>query len=274
MTSAGQHTAQTWQAEGCTLVRFDLVPGVPLALNSVLHDEVQILAFEGSAWTSRQNGRHYSESAGCVVLREAGQVYSTRMDHIDASGSVCREIRIPVACVDRLREYLRGYVPAIDFRHPVLTAPHLAQQLSATHAAMTSQDPLAASSALTDLIVALAATTAGLAPRLPKQVCSRRNRQIIDYLRAHFDQKIGLAELAELTQMNPYVLLRQFRAEIGVSPHAYLQAWRLCRARALMSEGIPLAEVAVMCGYTDQSHFTRQFKQRFGLTPRQYPRAA
>jgi len=53
-------------------------------------------------------------------------------------------------------------------------------------------------------------------------------------------------------------------------PHAYLNQVRLAKAKRLITEGMPLAIVAVEVGFADQSHFTRHFLKTYGVTPSEY----
>jgi AraC-like DNA-binding protein len=261
-----------WQAEGCHFQRVDLAPGKPLEFNKVVHDEIVILAFSGSVWRSTQHGRTYLETPDCVVIRDAGQVFSTTMTQIDSgSGSVCREVHIPPARLRELYDRSENSLPRLDFSRPVLQSKWLAQLLFRTHALFEAGGcTLEATSYLAWLIGALARETSGQAIKPVRKAGTRRSQLVIEYLRAHFDQKITLQALAKLTDANPYVLLRQFRSEIGVTPHDYLQAYRVYRAKQFMQNGIPLADVALLCGFSDQSHFNRQFKQRLGITPRRF----
>lgn len=73
--------------------------------------------------------------------------------------------------------------------------------------------------------------------------------------------------------MNKYHLLRAFRAETGLPPHAYLLHARIGRARSLIARGMSALEVAFETGFADQAHFTRTFKRLVGLTPGHYQRA-
>ncbi|MEZ4860103.1 MAG: AraC family transcriptional regulator [Caldilineaceae bacterium] len=98
-------------------------------------------------------------------------------------------------------------------------------------------------------------------------VAIRRARHHIDEC---FDQGVTLTQLAEQVALSPYYLLRAFRAEIGMPPHAYLESVRVRHAQRLIESGIPLAQVAADVGFSSQSHFTNRFKQFIGVTPGQY----
>jgi AraC-like DNA-binding protein len=63
-----------------------------------------------------------------------------------------------------------------------------------------------------------------------------------------------------------------FHREVGMPPHAYQIQLRVARARRLVAAGVPLAEVASMTGFADQSHLTRLFKRVVGVPPGQYAR--
>jgi AraC-like DNA-binding protein len=62
-------------------------------------------------------------------------------------------------------------------------------------------------------------------------------------------------------------LVRVFRREYGLPPHRYLVGRRLDRARQLLLDGMPIADVAVAVGFHDQPHLTRHFRALLGTTP-------
>lgn len=90
------------------------------------------------------------------------------------------------------------------------------------------------------------------------------------YIDDYFDQGVTLTQLAEQVALSPYYLLRAFRAEVGMPPHAYLESVRIRHAQRLIESGVPLAQVAADVGFSSQSHFTNRFKQFIGVTPGQY----
>ena len=88
-----------------------------------------------------------------------------------------------------------------------------------------------------------------------------------DFLYENADRSVRSEELERLTGVDRYALSRHFRAQFATSPHRFLIMRRLQRARGLMEQGLPLAEVAVAAGFADQSHLNRHFKNAFGVTP-------
>lgn len=94
-------------------------------------------------------------------------------------------------------------------------------------------------------------------------------RCALEYLHAHYDQAISLRDLATLANMSPYYFHRVFSRATGMPPHGYLIQLRIMRAKVLL-ETWPIASVAALTGFVDQTHFTRQFRRQLGITPAQY----
>lgn len=92
-------------------------------------------------------------------------------------------------------------------------------------------------------------------------------RRIRDRLIDAYDRNVSLGELSSLTGLDRFHLLRVFRRETGVPPHQFQIDVRLAKARAFLEQGRGAAETAALTGFSDQSHFIRQFKRFAGLTP-------
>ena len=90
------------------------------------------------------------------------------------------------------------------------------------------------------------------------------------FLDEHFAQDVRLDALALHTGLSPFHLSRVFQRATGLPPHAYLTQRRVAEARSLIGGGEPLADVALACGFSDQSHMTRQFKRQLGFSPGAY----
>lgn len=104
--------------------------------------------------------------------------------------------------------------------------------------------------------------------RRPMKLSPRNLRLVTDYIEAHLDDDLRLGLLADLTGLSPYHFARSFRAEAGISPHAYVIDRRLRRAQALIrTADMALCEVAIACGFASQQHMNAAFRKFLGRTP-------
>jgi transcriptional regulator GlxA family with amidase domain len=85
-----------------------------------------------------------------------------------------------------------------------------------------------------------------------------------------WDENVSLDELARQARLSRFSLIRAFRRHVGMPPHAYQLRVRIHRCRSLLVAGLPLAQIASLGGFADQSHFTKTFKKVLGVTPGRY----
>lgn len=86
-------------------------------------------------------------------------------------------------------------------------------------------------------------------------------------LREPSGRRVAAAELERHVGMSRWELARQFRLHFGVSLARFNLLRRLEQAQRMLQAGSSIVEVALACGFTDQAHLTRAFKQAHGLTP-------
>lgn len=91
-----------------------------------------------------------------------------------------------------------------------------------------------------------------------------------DYLEDNFDQNPSLEELASLADNTKFQLISHFKRLFGVPPHQYLLQLKVRRAKQLLMQGMSCVDVSLTCGFYDQSHFSRNFKKAFGVSPSNY----
>ena len=118
-----------------------------------------------------------------------------------------------------------------------------------------------------------AATSPRRAPRRPSSEAPEH--PAVARARAYLDasaEPVSLDVLAGKVRLSKSHLVRLFRTQVGLPPHAYSLRLRISRACRLLASGVPIAEVAHAAGFADQSHLTRHFKDRVGLTPGAYVR--
>ena len=94
--------------------------------------------------------------------------------------------------------------------------------------------------------------------------------RVVEYMYSMLQENLSLGMLAEIAGCSSFHFMRVFKLHYGMSPHAYLVQLRLERARTLLHRGESIANAAHYTGFADQSHLTRRFKQRYGLTPGLY----
>lgn len=98
-----------------------------------------------------------------------------------------------------------------------------------------------------------------------------RLAEVAQFVRGNLDQKINIAELAELAHLSLSQLERTFKAVLNMSPLQFVQKLRLEYAvKLLASHEVSVTQISLNCGYSDHSAFSRQFKQFTGLSPSQF----
>lgn len=186
---------------------------------------------------------------------EAGFRYRTIYIKPSAIQKILRGVALP---------FIEGGVSS-DQRLRVAVRP-LLEDFSHALSSLEYQD------ALYDLAIAL--TQIGDAPSKRKPANPRAAEEARQLIDERLDEGVSMEALEMATGHDRFELSRDFRALYGTSPSRYLTLRRLDEARALMLKGQSLASVAVACGFSDQSHFTRHFKKTYGLTPRQWAGSA
>lgn len=98
-------------------------------------------------------------------------------------------------------------------------------------------------------------------------VFSKGVQTVLDMICQDWNAPLSLADFATATNTSKYQILRRFSRELGATPHAYLTQHRVKRAQDMIMTGSSLADTAIACGFSDQSHLTRTFSRQLGLTP-------
>ena len=107
--------------------------------------------------------------------------------------------------------------------------------------------------------------------RVPGGLARGQLERVCEYIGTRLDGGLSLVELAAVVGVSPRHFAHAFRRSVGVTPHQYVLARRIDRAKTLLiEENTPVAELALALGFSSQSHFTQVFRRFVGTTPRRY----
>jgi AraC family transcriptional regulator len=99
----------------------------------------------------------------------------------------------------------------------------------------------------------------------------RQLQQILEYIHAHLERDIKLADLAGLLGMSQFHFSHLFKQSIGTSPYQYLLQQRIERVKQLLKQtNRSIVDIAFECGFNSHSHLSKQFRQLTGMTPKSY----
>jgi AraC family transcriptional regulator len=118
------------------------------------------------------------------------------------------------------------------------------------------------------------ASSAQSVPRHPVQGLDRRRLlRVLDYIEANLEGDLSIERMATIACLSRFHFSRAFRQAVGQSPHRYVSAKRLERAKTLLMHGDrPLVDIALALSFSSQANFARAFRQATGLAPGQYRR--
>jgi AraC family transcriptional regulator len=99
----------------------------------------------------------------------------------------------------------------------------------------------------------------------------RALKSAIDYIGDNLEKDLALAKIAGAAHKSPYHFSRMFKESTGFTPHQYVIEQRVKRAKVLLgSTALPIAEIALLCGFANQSHLNRHVKRRFGVSAKTF----
>ena len=160
---------------------------------------------------------------------------------------------------------------AVD--HTSITDPPLRAALSGLHDGLRQRTEMLDAEAGLALIGERITGHLTRAPRPapgPEPGLARRLREFLD---EQVTTQVSLGQAAATLERSVPHLVRSFRREFGLSPHAYVIGRRIDLARRLMLRGDAPADVATAVGFYDQAHFSRHFKRHTATTPASYARS-
>jgi AraC-like DNA-binding protein len=206
-----------------------------------------------------------------VTVGEPGEPYALRPR--SAMRGEFRVIRVDTPLLDTIVEEVGLRPGASPFPRAPLRHEHHARRFAQCYEAIATGERLAVEQRLATFVAGLLGAGGDASEAAPPGAHGgiERAREL---LHATFHTQVPLDELAQAAGMDRFRFLRAFAQQLGMTPHAaYQMQLRVARARRLIAANVPLAEVALAVGYSEQSALQRPFKRLVGVTPGAYARS-
>ena len=275
-----QHSIKAWSFQSLLLEYYRYAPGPAEALPKHSHDDYQFCLscdFPGEYY---YRGRFYAVPIGSLTVIHPDEMHSVR-DPDDrptpttfrmmyASADLLQQTATQIGAASSLHSRRETGLPF--FANPVILDASLAALALKFHTATEGSASQLEQESL--LLLLLSKFILGYADARPTLRSIGREREAVrrvrEYLQDHYRENVPLDRLSQIANLSPYHLNRVFCAEVGIPPHQYQAQVRVSRAKRLLIQGMPVAQVAAETGFADQSHFARHFKRFMQVTPRQY----
>src|SRR5258707_370961 len=223
------------------------------------HPEAHLgLALTGR-YTETVRGRVEECAPGIIRYLPANEPHSLKL----ASSGRSLFVRIQPCVVERLRDYTLFEPEAGNVMGN--TVP-LSRRLYHEFKEADQASPLAVECLVLELLIQM-----NRGQKLPSCKASPALLRARDFLHASHNGNLGLAQLAGQIEIHPVHLSREFHRVFGYTLSDYARSLKIQKAQNLLvNSRVPLSEISQLCGFHDQSHFSRCFKRYFGVTPLTY----
>ncbi|MEO1298791.1 MAG: AraC family transcriptional regulator [Cyanobacteria bacterium J06636_16] len=276
MIPSKSHSAKAWLLQDSILEFYYYVPGAAEAMPNHSHDEYQICLSIGGADTEvYYRGVYHLLPVNSLSVVHPGEIHKVRQLEDRLRNSSQWMLYVNPTLMHQVAASLRGGCHAAPFfSEMIIWVPGLIRfYLQLCHSIRDATSTLEQASRLTAFLGQLIQHGANVqSESLPSQFAHKQIQNVRAYLEEHFAENVTLDQLAQVAHLSPYHLNRIFSQTVGLPPHKYRLQVQIERARSLLLQGMPLKQVAVETGFTDQSHLTRHFKRLMRVTPGQYQR--
>ncbi|WP_429818145.1 helix-turn-helix domain-containing protein [Ensifer sp. B1-9] len=252
--------------------RFDLERGPMIPVADAFNVIVQMRDFEAHRLWRRgelvYEGGHSKASLAITDLRDQWQCH-----HLSPFDNV--RFHIPFSCMRTFTERagrgeyvslspVQGQVDPVMFGLAQALLPSL-DEPDRANLLFVEQINLAA-------LAHLSQTYGGLHFPVDKKgtLAPWQEKQATEFLVAHFNKAFSIGDLAAQCALSRSYFNKAFKESFGRTPSRWLTEYRIARVKECLLQDTPLAEVAIHCGFADQSHMTRVFTSQTGETPARF----
>lgn len=264
-TAKNEPKLRVWRNEG--IGEFLHVSNYAHPTSKALHQSLAFCFVEQGAFNVRHCGVSYSVGKGALLVVQSGEI--TSCEDFDGK-SKHREFHCDPKALETIAEEIGDRCTGGRiFQSPFVCDESLCRPFLRFHTEMDSKPTAIESSSLLREFVGEMILRYGNRPATTLRLGNERwaVKQVRDCLESRYAEHLTLEELARIANLSPFHLIRVFRKEVGLPPHAYQTRVRLNRAAELLAQDATIGEVALNTGFFDQSHFTNHFRKVFGYPP-------
>lgn len=256
----GQFRMQRCVIEGVEAVEADTAH----SFGRHTHDQYGIGVIIHGAQTSASGRGPVEAGPGDMITVNPGEVHDGH-----PVGGARRSWRMlyfdPGVITQAVLDIGEGQPNDFEFSQPVMNDRRAVQRLLPVYTAMTQMhETLAPETGFLQLVASL----------MDRQPATRFVPPSISRAKALLDDEptaaTTLTDLAAVSGLSRFQVVRAFSQATGMTPHAYLIQRRVRAVRQMIAKGTPLADAAFASGFADQSHMTRAFVRAYGITPGAY----
>ncbi len=226
------------------------------------HDAWEILFIRRGQGHQLINTASFDFHAGDVIVIRSGDIHAT--DALSPKGC---DIDVLHLTRSVLSPSDSEELPASGIIHPSEIKLHSIFDALGQYAQDTQAGSNLLRTGLAQVLMGLIQRNAAPHPRLYSPLVESVCQQIEQ------ENCLRLTHIASLVGYSPEHISRTFRRETGISYRAYCDRIRMRRAADLLHHEIPLAQIAEVLGYSDESSFIRAFRLMYGITPKVYRRS-
>jgi AraC-like DNA-binding protein len=273
MSAAGPERIKGWSYGTVLLEWYAYAPGPRVTMPSHAHHEYCLCVNLDLPGQYQYRGGRHTLAPRSLAVVVPGEVHAVR-DPEDRQGP--GTYRVLYAAPELLRQ---AALEVADRPTALPFFPELAiQDAELVEAFLTLHWTLERPSTrlerdvgLVSLLACLVARHADIPVAGPAAPRSHRAVELArDYLEDNYRVNVSLQELARVASLSPSQLVRVFRAQVGLPPHAYQLQARVARAKRLLLQGWSVGRVAQETGFFDERHLARHFKRLVGIAPGGY----
>lgn len=234
------------------------------------HDELMIGVIHAGVKAFRHGRSRELAAPGNLSVVNPGEMHTGEREH--GPELAYAALYVPEAAVATMSSDFGGVCSMV--RQPVIVDQDIWLCLALAHRRATAGDNLVAAEEAMTWGVSLLFQRYGTNRLVhSKACCSKTVERAAEFLHATACDHISLEDVSKAAGVGLFHLIRLFKKQLGLTPHAYLTQIRIAKSRKLLRLGQPVAQVALDVGFADQAHFTKRFKQLTGTTPAFYAKS-